>query len=164
VSDKGKKMRAKYRGYCYRCYYTIWQGEWIRYSGKARHLDCQAALKDDTPRQLQRGYVGAIGAKVTKKQVASNLEEKENRKKDKEVVLSTSDIEEILTSDFCALCKKEFNPKKGKLKIKDGLFVHYHCRNNLMNKYRKIKPQKKEEDVGNYANYSRLKSGSRRGS
>jgi hypothetical protein len=54
-------MRSKFKSYCNKCHYTIWQGEWIRYTGKAYHLDCKEALVDDTPRILNPKFEGIFG-------------------------------------------------------------------------------------------------------
>lgn len=72
---KTKRMKAKYRGYCNNCHYTIWQGETINYNGQAYHADCVVALKDDTPRRLNPSYIKLYG-KVDKVKLAEQLNRK----------------------------------------------------------------------------------------
>lgn len=62
-----KELNARYRTYCNKCQHSIWQGERIRYNGKPWHLDCQSALRDNTPRVLNPRYVSIIGKTSTKK-------------------------------------------------------------------------------------------------
>lgn len=45
-------MKSKYDGYCYRCYFSIYKGELIRFNGKAFHYDCIQALESDRPRKI----------------------------------------------------------------------------------------------------------------
>lgn len=59
------EIRTKYKGFCSRCHYTVWQGEKAWLHGKVRHLDCKAALADRTARELDPRYVGIYG-KVNK--------------------------------------------------------------------------------------------------
>lgn len=59
---------SKFKGYCFECYFTIWKNENIKFSGKARHIDCLKALKDETPRQLNPAFKKTMG-KVTKNQM-----------------------------------------------------------------------------------------------
>lgn len=71
-------IKAKYQGYCFKCYYTIWKNENIKYSGKARHLNCVTALKDPTPRKLNPSYEKRVG-KINKTKMIKLLKSK-NRK------------------------------------------------------------------------------------
>ncbi len=55
-------IRSRYKGFCWTCHYTIWLNERIRYDGRAKHLDCEVAMKDDTPRQMDPRWARAMGA------------------------------------------------------------------------------------------------------
>lgn len=50
-------IKSKFKSYCYTCYYTIWQGELIDFNGKANHINCLAAIRDESPRQINPKYV-----------------------------------------------------------------------------------------------------------
>jgi hypothetical protein len=50
-------MKSKFIGFCSDCHYTIWQGEKIKYNGRAVHMDCVKALNDNTPRRKDLKYV-----------------------------------------------------------------------------------------------------------
>jgi hypothetical protein len=54
-------MNARYKGFCWTCHYTIWLNERIKFDGRAKHLDCLAALHDDTPRVMDERWVAALG-------------------------------------------------------------------------------------------------------
>ena len=69
------RIQSKFKSYCSVCYYTIFQGELIEYSGQAKHVDCLVALKDGRPRQLNPRYITTIG-KVKKKRMIELLEDK----------------------------------------------------------------------------------------
>lgn len=60
-------IKAKYKGYCFKCHYTIWNNELIVLTGKVSHIDCMKALKDKTPRQLDNKYLGIYGQTNKKK-------------------------------------------------------------------------------------------------
>ena len=75
-------MLAKFKGYCFNCHFTIWKNERIKYSGKARHVNCYEALKDETPRSLNPKYVGA-DSKISRKQMVILIKDKANKRKNK---------------------------------------------------------------------------------
>lgn len=72
-------INSKYKGYCFKCYYTIWKNEKIKYSGKARHFNCVSALKDETPRILNPSYVKVIG-KVNKSKMIKMIKLKDKKR------------------------------------------------------------------------------------
>ncbi len=53
VLDQTKTIKAKYQGYCMKCWHSYWQGEQVNKEGKGfSHLDCLRALADRTPRKI----------------------------------------------------------------------------------------------------------------
>ncbi len=53
VLDQDKSIKAKFNGYCTKCWHSYWQGEQVNKEGKGfSHLDCLRALADRTPRKL----------------------------------------------------------------------------------------------------------------
>ncbi len=65
--NEPQTIRAKYKGYCFKCHHTIWLNELVHLTGKVRHIDCKVALKDKTPRQLDSRYLGIYGKTSPKK-------------------------------------------------------------------------------------------------
>lgn len=61
-------IHSKYKGFCSKCHFTIWQNEKIEYNGNAKHLDCLEAIKDKTPRVCDPRYLDVLG-KITKKKL-----------------------------------------------------------------------------------------------
>lgn len=68
-------MRSKYKGFCSKCHYTIWQNEQIWFNGTATHFDCLEALKDKSQRDIDWKYVKTLG-KVNKKKLRETIERK----------------------------------------------------------------------------------------
>lgn len=53
VLDQAKTIKAKFKGYCTKCWHSYWQGEQVNKEGRGfSHLDCLRALADKTPRRL----------------------------------------------------------------------------------------------------------------
>lgn len=71
----GVQMKAKFKGYCNKCHYTIWKNEVINYNGVAWHVDCVTALKDPTPRALDKRYIDVLG-KVKKNKLVDLLDKR----------------------------------------------------------------------------------------
>lgn len=62
-------LHARYKGYCTVCHHTIWRGEQIKYNGKtSKHVDCLVALRDGTPRVMDKKYEAILG-RVNKKKL-----------------------------------------------------------------------------------------------
>ena len=55
-------LRSRYKGFCWTCHYTIWLNERIRFDGRAKHLDCLVAIRDETPREMDPRWAHAMGA------------------------------------------------------------------------------------------------------
>jgi hypothetical protein len=46
------RIRAKYKGWCGLCLYTVWPKEQVEYKNKkVYHLDCEAAIRDGSHRR-----------------------------------------------------------------------------------------------------------------
>lgn len=60
-------MVSKHKGYCTDCHFTIWIGERITFDGRAHHLDCKRAIKDETPRDLHPHWQKLFGKPNIKK-------------------------------------------------------------------------------------------------
>ena len=67
-----KTINAKYRTHCQTCYFTIFKNERMGYDGKAYHLDCITALKDEFPRSMDKTKERIYG-KVNRTKWAEHL-------------------------------------------------------------------------------------------
>ena len=46
------KIKAKFKGFCGLCHYTVWPRELVEYRNKkVFHLDCESAIRDSSPRR-----------------------------------------------------------------------------------------------------------------
>lgn len=69
-------IKSNYKSYCSKCHFSIWKGEHIELKArKPVHLDCLEALKDLTPRVLNKRYQ-AIYGNVKKSLVIRMIENK----------------------------------------------------------------------------------------
>jgi hypothetical protein len=56
------ELKARYKGYCVRCFHTYWQGEIVVKHPQGKkgfvHRDCLVALADSTPRKFNTDKAG----------------------------------------------------------------------------------------------------------
>lgn len=64
MSDELVTIKAKFKGYCWKCHYTIWKNERVSLNTRTRrvqHTDCEAKMKDSTPRKINPAWSQIAG-------------------------------------------------------------------------------------------------------